>query len=403
MTDRTAVDTIKGYFYQFDYAIAELLGLSSDFDSIIVEGVEDVDLETATENTAVQCKYYAKTEYNHSVIAKPIRLMLDHYKEVTIGDKSRIYYRLYGYFNSGQEKITLPIDITFLKESFLTYTKDKIKYAHHINLNLSDQELDDFLSLLTINIVAMDYENQLKNIFNLLKKTFKCNSFEAENFYYNNALKVIKDIAVEAKVTDRRISKSDFINRINFKRILFNEWFMSFKGMEELFKELRNQYFTNLNSSSFERFFLIEIPDVNYLRSELKELIFTISKKWSKFSPREPNPFCPYLYLNNISPQELLDLKKELHLEDFLFIDGFDFEGADFNPKSISKSINSKNPIKIKIINKLENIDLSIKEITKTKEIFQFYINDPFFNVTYPHTNHVRIQFTKLNDIKKII
>ena len=37
MAYRTAIDTIKGYFYQFDYAIAKLLELKQDTDTIIVE------------------------------------------------------------------------------------------------------------------------------------------------------------------------------------------------------------------------------------------------------------------------------------------------------------------------------------------------------------------------------
>ena len=76
MTDRTAIDIIKGYFYQFDHTIAQLLELKDDVDSIAVEGVEDIDIMSATDETAMQCKYYAKTEYNHSVIARPIRLMI---------------------------------------------------------------------------------------------------------------------------------------------------------------------------------------------------------------------------------------------------------------------------------------------------------------------------------------
>jgi hypothetical protein len=40
MKERTAIDTIKGYFYQFDYAIAKLLELGKDTDTIIVGGKE---------------------------------------------------------------------------------------------------------------------------------------------------------------------------------------------------------------------------------------------------------------------------------------------------------------------------------------------------------------------------
>lgn len=403
MTDRTAVDTIKGYFYQFDYAIIKILELSKDTDAITVEGIEDVDIKTATEETAVQCKYHSKTEYNHSVIAKPVRLMLNHYREVINGTKKRINYKLYGHFLSGQTKLILPIDSTFLKDHFLTYTENKIKRYHHTELHLSDAELDDFISLLTIDINALEYQSQVSKIAALLTNHFGCTSFEAENFFYNNALKAIKDISVQNDILKRKITKSEFLKRLDSRRILFNEWFIAYKGESKLFAELRAEYFTVFNISPFERFFIIEVPAVNYVRSELKDLILNISKKWSKLSAREPQPFCPYIYLNGILPQELIELKKELYLEGFIFVDGFDFSGADFSAKSITKTASYSNSIKLKIINSLEHIDLTIKEISKTKEVYQFYNSNPFFTVSYPNVKQVQIQFSKLTDIKKII
>lgn len=403
MTDRTAIDTIKGYFYQFDYAIIKLLELEQDSETIIVEGIEDVDINTATEATAVQCKYYAKTEYNHSVIAKPIRLMLNHYNHVKNGTKQKMNYKLYGYFESGQNKLTSPINSTFLKEKFLTYTKNDIKHFHHGDLNLSDSDLDEFLSMLIIDITALEYQAQLSKISTLLMQQFNCNAFEAEHFYYNNALRIIKDISVEGNIIKRKISKKDFLSKINFKRVLFNDWFIKYKGENRLFSELRKQYFTNLNVSPFERFFIIEIPSTNYLRSDLKELIFTISKKWSKLSKREEHPFCPYLYLHNISQKELLEIKRELFSEGFKFLDGFDFSGAHFNPKSITNKINYTNNIKLKILNELNYIDLTLNEISKTKEIYQFYITNSFFNTNYTNIKQVKIQVSKLTNIKEII
>lgn len=404
MADRTATDTIKGYFYQFDYAIAKLLELEKDTDTIIVEGIEDVDISTATEETAVQCKYYAGTEYNHSVIARPIRLMLNHYRNVINGKAKRINYKLYGYFKSGQVKLALPIDLIFLKEHFLTYTKNKVKYYHHIDLELTDVQLNDFISLLTIDISAPEYELQMLKISTLLVRQFNCNAFEAEHFFYNNALRVIKDISVEDDIGKRKISKSGFLKKIDFKRVLFNEWFITYKGEAKLFAKLRAQYFTVLNASPFERFFIIEVPTTNYVRAELKDLILSISKKWSKLSKRDPQPFCPYIYLHNLLQQELLDLKKELHSEGLTFIDGFDFEGSEFNPKSISKPVNNSNLIKLKILNKFEHIDLTIREIAKTKEIYQFYNNSkPFFDISYQNIKQVQIQFSQLTDIKRII
>jgi hypothetical protein len=237
----------------------------------------------------------------------------------------------------------------------------------------------------------------------LLKDHFDCDTFEAEHFFYNNALKAIKDIAVEGNITNRSITKGNFLKKINFRVVLFNEWFIKYKGQTKLFSDLRNQYFTNLNISPFERFFIIEIPAMHYLRSELKDLLFEISKKWSKLSKRDTTPFCPYIYLHNISPTELVAVKNELHSEGFIFIDGFDFEGAVFSPKSLAKSVNSANSIQLKILNTLPYLELSVREITKTKEIYQFYTTNIFFNSNYPNIKQVNIQFKQLSDIKKII
>lgn len=403
MHERAAIDTIKGYFYQFDYSITKLLELSDDTSTITVEGIEDVDIRTANDENAVQCKYYAKTEYNHSVIAEPIRQMLNHYREVKDGHKRPVNYTLYGYFREGQEKLALPINTTFLKDKFLTHTKDKIKYFHHTSLNLTDDDLADFLSKLSINIQAIDYETQLSNLIEMLEKQFNCTPFEAENLYYSNALKVIKDTATKQDIREREIAKINFLKKINTREILFNEWFIKLKGKKKLLSEFRKQYFSNLNISPFERFFFVEVPTSNYSRSELKELLFIISKKWSKTSKRESCPFCPYVYLHNVPEEELVEIKKELQSENFVIIDGFDFNGASFSPRSISKVPNEDNQIKLKILNNINFIELTFKEINKTKEVYQFYKTIPFFEINNPSIKHIRIPVEELNDIKEVI
>lgn len=43
--ERSAIATIKGYYYQFDYFILQLLKCNNETDSICIEGIEDVDLK----------------------------------------------------------------------------------------------------------------------------------------------------------------------------------------------------------------------------------------------------------------------------------------------------------------------------------------------------------------------
>lgn len=405
MTDRTATDTIKGYFYQFDLAILKLLQLSDDSNEITVEGIEDVDVKNATEEIAIQCKYHSKTEYNHSAIAKPIRLMLNHFKEVLNGRKKKIKYLYFGHFKSGHERFPSSITLDFLKSSLLTYKKDKIEYRHYDDLKLSDTELISFIETLEIEINAKSYEEQLKEIFTSLKNqnSIKCDDFEAENFYYNNALKIISNLAKEKDIANRRITKKDFLTQINSKQVLFHKWFLQYKGKKKLLSDIRAKYFSEYNSSPFERFFFIEVNPSDYLRSDLKSIIHLVNKKYSQLSKTNPDSFCPYIHIFGLSNSELVELKTELISENFKFKDGFDFNGSSFNPKSIVEKATFHNGIKIKIIDDLKHIESVFNEISKTKEVYHFYYDTPYFSTSNASIKHLQIQIEEINDIKNII
>ncbi|HWQ97558.1 MAG TPA: DUF4297 family anti-phage-associated protein, partial [Clostridia bacterium] len=396
MADRSAVNTIRGYFYQFDYSIIQILELANANDAIVVEGIEDVDITSDSEVTAIQCKYQEHTEYNHSVIAPAIRLMLFHYKAVVDGKAAPIKYKLYGHFKAGQEKLVLPINVDFLKSKFLSYTEKGVPRKTYDELGLTDTQLHDFLGNLCIYINAISFESQFSKLIELLRTQFSCNEFDAEMLYYCNALSKIKSLAIEQDDDKRRITKQSFINSIDVKHILFNDWYVAFKGRKDWLSHLREQYFSPLNISPFERFFLVEVPRENYSRASLKEMIFHLSKKWSKLSRRENQPFCPYLYLHCIDSNELCVIKKELTCEDFQFIDGYDYMGAPFNPKSITRAATYTNQIKIKFVNFLDNIPEIIQVTSKTKEIYQFYFSEPFFSAKYDNIAQVSIQIKDL-------
>ena len=402
MKDRTAISTIKGYFYQFDYTILKLLELPLDTDNILVEGIEDVDIKTATEETAIQCKYYEHTEYNHSVIAKPIQLMLDHFKEVKSGTKQKVSYCLYGYFQSGQHKLLPSIDIVFLKENFLTYSKNKVTYQHYITHGLSDADLTEFLSILKIDINAQEYHVQLEKIFKLLMTQFSCSRFQAEAFFYNNAIKFIKDVSVQGDIANRKVVQKDFLSKINTKKILFNEWYIQIKGEKAHYNNLRKEYFGNINVLYRERFFLFEIDNGSYSRQEVKDLLMLLIKNYTKIKS-QPDPFCPYVYFQNMSDAELIELKKDLIADDILLIDGFDFEGAEFNHNSLHKKPSSAHPIKIKFLNKLDYLKHLLVLTDRKAEIYQFYFKNEMLMNESASIKEVKIQINNFNHIKKII
>jgi hypothetical protein len=404
MKDRSAVDTIRGYFYQFDYSILKLLQLSNIDDSITVENIEDVDIKTATEITAVQCKYYAGSEYNHSVIKPAIMFMLSHFKDSKNSGKPVTKYSLYGHYSKGQNKLVLPLKVEFLKQHFLTYKEKKVEKFHHLELGLSDSELSDFLSVLDIDIQASSFEDQFDKVILALQAVYSCTPFTAEFFYYNNALALMRELSIQPLSVNRTITKKEFLARSDTSSVLFNDWFVQKKGEKAHFAELRKQYFSALNLSPFERFFLIEVDPTTYARSDLKDVFHLLSKKWSKTTKRDgTSSFCPYIYIRGLSNEELVSVKKELASEEFGFIDGYDFQGADFSVRSISKRATYDNGIKLKILNSISDLEQTLSGLTKTREVYQFYLENSYFKPVSEAIKHVQIQLKKFSDIKVII
>lgn len=404
MTDRSAVDTVRGYFYQFDYSILKVLQLSNSNDSIAVECIEDVDIRTATEVTAVQCKYYSGTEYNHSVIKPAVMYMLTHFKALKDDGRPVVRYSLCGHYGAGQHKLKLPIDVAFLKQHFLTYSENKVERRHHDELGLSDDDLAEFLLVLNIDINAASFEDQFAQVIRELQTTHGCTPFAAEYFYYNNALAMMRELSIQSLPANRTITKKEFLERSDTSSVLFNEWFVRKKGEKAHFAALRKEYFASLNLSPFERFFLIEVDPATLVRSELKDVLHMLSKKWSKTTKRDGNSsFCPYVYVHRIPHEELVELKKELAIEGFGFIDGYDFHGADFNVKSISKSATNENGIKLKVLNSIEDLEATVGAVTKAREVYQFHFGKIYFDPANKAVKHVQIQTQKLTDIKAII
>lgn len=408
MKDRSAVSTLNGYFYQFDFTILQLLKLEHMTDKIMVEGIEDVDVSSADSKIAIQCKYYEGTEYNHSEISEAVKYLLMDFAERKHNGKNKIKYMLYGYYSKGQDKFPNTLDVPFLKLKFLTHRR-RIKDSNQFEtieeyklLNLSDNDLEEFLTLLKIDVNAQEFQQQMQDIFEHIIDIFKCTIFEAEHYYYNSALKVIKNIAIRRISSEREISKGEFLECINKKELLFNQWFYLFRTQKEVFRKIRKEYFTCFNVSPYERFFLIDAGETEFDLITLKDLVYLLIKKWSKCSQREKQSFCPYVYFNNISEEQLAMIKGELFREGLVFIDGFPFYMSDFYPDALTVAATFENKIAIKFINNIKMLEEVISKIHKKVEIYQFYINEIFYKGS-SEVKHIKIQIEKPNNIKEIV
>ena len=126
---RQADSTIKGHLYQFNKSIYEILKAEDD-ESITLEGViEDIDIQSPSSLTTIQCKYHEDKKYQISSVATPILEMLCHYCESVALGKS-VSYILYAYYVENTDCVSIEAFTDFLDT-----TKDKdiqCKYFHRI-------------------------------------------------------------------------------------------------------------------------------------------------------------------------------------------------------------------------------------------------------------------------------
>ena len=282
MTKRSANATIKGYFYQFDHTIVRLLEATTPQASVVVEGIEDIDLNDGNESIFVQCKYYEGSEYNHSVIKDAVIQMLRHF--YMAGCPNDIFkYRLYGHYKDGQSKLPADFDIAFLKKNFLTYEHKKITCKVHQELGISDAQLATFRTLLEVDLKALSYEDQQGKIIKLLVTQIpSCKADDAEVFYYPNAINVIQALAIRADANDREITKEKFVSDINRKDVVFNLWLKQKFGDDYYAKSIKRKYFkfSSTKVPKASRIFVIDIND----EFELSKAVTLLAKIGNSYS-----------------------------------------------------------------------------------------------------------------------
>lgn len=343
MTTRAADATIKGYYYQFDTSILKILELTSDTESITIEGVEDIDINTASETTAVQCKYLSKPNFINSAVRKPITLMLDHF----INPKTPNNYRyvLYAHFENEMQGNEPKIDLAKLKD-ILTYTENKNKKEYYTDNKITDTQLKAFIKQFRF-VFGKEFNTQQKEVIQKLKIQFNCSSdFEADTLYYNNALRVVIDKAIKKQKNHRKITKEDFIKIIDTKKRLFNDWFIKLRSKKEYLRNIsENLKSTRALDASQAKIILIgkEIIETNNIELPIEIFIENLIDKYYKINTvlRDAKPLTMIL---DCDEKTLKEIKSKLISNNTVFNDGFEhinFSSTIFNAKPVITKSNN--------------------------------------------------------------
>lgn len=387
---RAAISTIKGYFYQFDKSILEILEQSNETDMVTIEGVEDIDIENSDERNFIQCKYYEKTDFDNSIIRKPIQLMFRHYLENRTDPKDKNFtYRLYGYYNKGHEKL-LELTTENLRTYFLDFSKygviDESGNSNYQIKNkkgevifeetVEDDDIEDFKNHLFIDIKADSYENQIEKIKSKIQNDLSDYSEEDIELIYFNALKIIKDLACEHNNEKRQISKKEFWDRIKTKNYYFERWMSELLEWKNYKKIIHKKYFPRVsNLSPAHRFFLLDCQGESV--NNVKNVISEISRKYSRLI----HQFSPYVYLyNTLNVDFVTELKEKLYEDGCFFKDGFPFKNSKFRFQEMLIKPDKFNGISVRILEHPINLSIVLQKLVEVERVDQLPINLYIFN-----------------------
>ncbi|OGU22004.1 MAG: hypothetical protein A2580_12745 [Hydrogenophilales bacterium RIFOXYD1_FULL_62_11] len=390
MINRSANATIKGYFYQFDHTIVRLLSAATPQSSVVVEGIEDIDLDDGDDSAFLQCKYYEGSKYNHSLIKDAVIQMLKHFHAAGCPIDQRFKYQVYGHYKEGQEKLPAAFDLDFIKKNFLTYTQEKVTHEVHTELGVSDAQLASFRSLLEIDIGAPSYDEQQKHVMRLLVSEIAgCDSEDAKVFYYPNAINEIQALAIQANVKDRKITKAKFVAAVNRKEIVFSLWLQQKFGDDYYAKLIKRKYFRFASTKvpKASRIFVIDMTD-EFDLSKAVALLVKIGNVLSHVEHKRTPPedrFCPYVLLRGLQQPDMVSLKKSLLGQGVKFTDGYPFNGSAFSPAHLAAAPTKENLIQLKFIPAVEQLAPVIAAITgSVVNFFDFFKASPVESVHVP-------------------
>jgi len=310
--NREADHTIKGFVYQFNKTLEEIL-LSENGTKIKVEGiVEDIDIISTDKIKAVQCKYHeTKNKFSLSDIAKPILQMLTHYSENT---NKNIQYVLYAHFpneTKGEKQLTIK-DIEKILE-----TKNKKYIANYISKikppkdktikdliqkerkNSSDlteiakyykRQTDLDTNIILTNfleperfkfIIGKSYGELIKDTQKLLEEKTSFSNEDITEIFYPNAIQIIADKSIESNGQERIIERKNFLNKLeNTKKVAISRWTKELLSFKKIMKRRREQLLPKLKENHRLRYFIINVDSLYDFDKQIINFIVDYLKKY---------------------------------------------------------------------------------------------------------------------------
>lgn len=281
---RQANSTIKGYLYQFNKSILEILS-ADDEASITLEGViEDIDIQLPNATSTIQCKYHEDVKFTMSSVAAPILEMVCHYNECVALGKSTQYI-LFAHYAENVDQIDTDafekhISATNNKELQLSYfhkiytipdasilnlankpkksKEDKTKILDYYKLNRSSLrlclDLNKFWNCFKY-VQAEEFEELKEKVIEKLCE--QTDRRTAEDLYYPNAFSMVANLSSKPETGDRTVDKQTFIEELKSKEsVLITKWMLAGLDKKKILQAKKRHLSTSFSLNTAIRAFV---------------------------------------------------------------------------------------------------------------------------------------------------
>lgn len=428
---RTADYTIKGFIYQFNKTLLQLLKSNSD-EQIQVEGyIEDIDIFTRDNKKGIQCKYYESSSgYTSNMILKPILQMM-----ATFSEKSQLYkydinFELYIYYNGCEEDVPINITTDLINNLLNTHNKecivnffpkiyqisnpiikkislkpkkskdDKKKIIEYFD-NVDRKKLkfklniDDFVSRTRIA-----YGEPYDRLCDSVKQSLMClghTSIDVNELFYPNAIQKIASISILHDDKQRIINKETFCSKLfASKKLLLTRWNREIITREAYVKRKRKELAIQLQNNSRDR---VLIFHSNYIKNFYNEIISLIVDYVQRYYQKPKLQKIPLFVIKTENCDEVNKLEAKLYERNVRFINGI--IAGDLHIEELMADVKLYPTSKLRLCRYCKDIeDYIIKH--RVDDIFVFGDPDDD-NLKKFQFNFENICVDNIEDIKKIL
>jgi len=407
----SADSTIRGFLYQFNKTLEEILTLDAN-GTVIPEGlVEDIDVAVGDEYKAIQCKYHeGNCGYTDSLFYQPLLEMMLSYSYYSNHGNKNICYVLYIYYNDcKQEEIN--IDEAFIIKMLHSKNNELIvKYiARLINidnpriLELLEKEkrtaadkaeivkyVKDNQERFDYNINIQDFLKQLKVIagcsYESLQQKVKVKMSEYDMdleeidiFFYPNAINAIAEISQNKTLENREIHKRSFIDNIKKqKKILITHWTKQIIGKGKILKIKKEQLKKDLQIMTRKRYFLVEV-----FRDTVNDFCFFICDYLKCYARKEMQSL-PLFFINS-TDADLFNIMERILFDRGIYVNNGKVGNVIEEKKVFNREIYGKQ-IRLALCQMSKDVELMIlrnppDDLFIVGENKEYRFNEPTFNI----------------------